>query len=195
MVEPFDNLIKKFIIQIRNGDIDLYNEFSLQHELGIYLRENLPYKIQFERNVSDFKWKKSNFIKKEIDISIFEDMKSPQIAIELKYPRNGQYPEQMYSFCKDIMFVEQLKNAGFKKSILLILVDDEKFYKGFKIDGIYKYFRTKEKLTGSIVKPTGRKIKNEIFIQGEYVIDWIKISNKYRYALINPSKVDNVVLK
>jgi len=187
MVELFKSLIKQFIEKIENRDIELYNEFSLQHELGIHLRENLPYKIQFERNVSDFEWEKSNFIKKEIDISIFQDIKSPQIAIELKYPRNGQYPEQMYSFCKDIMFIEQLKNAGFNKSFLMILVDDEKFYQGLKTDGIYKYFRTKEKLTGSIVKPTGKSLRNDIIIQGEYFIDWIKISNKYRYALIDSS--------
>ena len=32
---------------------DIYNEFSFQHELGIYLRNVLPkdYKVQFERNV------------------------------------------------------------------------------------------------------------------------------------------------
>jgi|TARA_Y100000310_G_C20631860_1_gene789088 hypothetical protein len=185
MDETFNNLIKQFIDQIRNGDIDLYNEFSLQHELGIHLRENLPYKIQFERNVSYFEWEKSNFIKKEIDISIFKDIKSPQIAIELKYPRNGQYPEQMYSFCKDIMFIEQLKNAGFNKSLLMILVDDEKFYQGLRTDGIYKYFRSKGKLTGSIIKPTGKSVKNDITIKGEYYIDWIKISNKYRYTLID----------
>lgn len=30
-------------------------------------------------------------------------------AIELKYPKNGQYPEQMYSFIKDIKFMQQVK--------------------------------------------------------------------------------------
>ncbi len=29
-------------------------------------------------------------------------------VVELKFPRNGQHPEQMYSFCKDIVFAEQL---------------------------------------------------------------------------------------
>lgn len=38
---------------VTSQNIDLYNEFSLQHELGIFLREALtPYKVQFERNVS-----------------------------------------------------------------------------------------------------------------------------------------------
>ncbi len=30
------------------------------------------------------------------------------IPLELKYPRNGQHPEQMFSFCKEIAFVEEL---------------------------------------------------------------------------------------
>ena len=185
MDETFNNLIKQFIDQIRNGDIDLYNEFSLQHELGIHLRENLPYKIQFERNVSYFEWEKSNFIKKEIDISIFKDIKSPQIAIELKYPRNGQYPEQMYSFCKDIMFIEQLiKNAGFKNTYLIILVDDKLFYEGKKTDGIYKYFRSTEKITGKIKKTTGKSSKDKIVINGEYSINWKPIKENLKFAII-----------
>ena len=34
---------------LNNKDPDIYNEFSLQHELGIYLREQLgeKYKVQF----------------------------------------------------------------------------------------------------------------------------------------------------
>ena len=67
----------------------------------------------------------------------------------------------------------------------MILVDDEKFYQGLRTDGIYKYFRSKGKLTGSIIKPTGKSVKNDITIKGEYYIDWIKISNKYRYTLID----------
>ena len=35
--------------------VEIYNEFSLQHEMGIYLRSVLSdYKVQFERNVSFF---------------------------------------------------------------------------------------------------------------------------------------------
>lgn len=89
-------------------DIDIYNEFSLQHELGIYLRSVLPqYKIQFEQNVSFFT-NDIKIIKREIDISIFTQDKREKYAIELKCPLNGQYPEQMYSFTKDIKFMEEL---------------------------------------------------------------------------------------
>ena len=40
--------IERFIVEVRDNQIELYNEFSLQHELGIFLRNHLPdYKIQF----------------------------------------------------------------------------------------------------------------------------------------------------
>jgi hypothetical protein len=181
-----NDLIEKFIKSIKNGNTVVYNEFSLQHELGIFLRNNKKRKVQFERNVSYFsQMNKSNFIKKEIDIAIFQDKKSPKIAIELKYPRNGQYPEQMYSFCKDIMFIEQLiKNAGFKNTYLIILVDDKLFYEGKKTDGIYKYFRSTEKITGKIKKPTGKSSKDKIVINGEYSINWKPIKENLKFAII-----------
>ena len=51
-------------------------------------------------------------------------------AIELKYPVNGQYPEQMYSFIKDIVFMEQLKSKGFNASYCLTMVNDKNFIQG-----------------------------------------------------------------
>ena len=106
-------VIETFWKYIQENNIEIYNEFSLQHELGIYLRNKLPeYKIQFERNVTFFQDKMSNFqtvekyIKHEIDITIFNYELTECYAIELKYPRNGQYLESMYSFIKDIKFME-----------------------------------------------------------------------------------------
>jgi hypothetical protein len=44
------NNIIDFMALVGNGIVEIYNEFSLQYELGIYLREKLgsKYKIQFE---------------------------------------------------------------------------------------------------------------------------------------------------
>ena len=99
------NLVSDFFQVIIDEKIEIYNEFSLQHELGIYLRKRIPeYKVQFERNVSFFS-NDNNTIKKEIDISIFSRDMREKYAIELKCPVNGQYPEQMYSFVKDIKFM------------------------------------------------------------------------------------------
>lgn len=133
--------IQAFIKKLQNNEVDIYNEFSLQHELGIYLRNVLPdYKIEFERNIGFFKL--TNTVKKEIDIVIYNDHK--KYAIELKFPRNGQYPEQMYSFVKDIRFMEELKQKGFDNTYCLTFVDDKNFYSGKKTDGIYSFFRAEK---------------------------------------------------
>ena len=72
------------------GHIEIYNGFSLQNELGIFLRDQLPgYKVQFERNTKFFEI--SGETKHEIDIVVFND--EERYAIELKYSVNGQYLE------------------------------------------------------------------------------------------------------
>lgn len=79
---------------------------------------------------------KSKFAKREIDILIFSDEANPDIAIELKYPRNGQYPEQMFSLCKDVQFMEQCRQAAFGQTYVVIFSEDYPFYGG-KQEGFY----------------------------------------------------------
>ncbi len=111
-------LLGHFARSVAQNHIEIYNEISLQHEFGVFLRNaQRDSKVQFERNVSYFFPATNDFLKKEIDLAVFsQDKTALHYAIEFKYPRNGQYPEQMYSFCKDIAFLEQLKRAGFGKS-------------------------------------------------------------------------------
>ena len=60
-------LVERFFRYIEAENIEIYNEFSLQHELGLFLKRELKgYTIQFERNVSYFSIN-SQTIKKEID--------------------------------------------------------------------------------------------------------------------------------
>lgn len=126
----------------------IYNEFSLQHELGIYLRKKLKkqgkYKVQFERNVDDVFGSLSSE-KKEMDIYIVKyknKEKEHEYAIELKFPKNGQHQVEMYQFVRDICFMEQVKDAGVK-TFVLTLVDDHLFYTDTGKTGkvIYDYFR------------------------------------------------------
>lgn len=108
-------LMNSFMKLILEEKIEVYNEFSLQHELGIFLRNELTnYKIQFERNTKFFNITKT--IKYEMDIVIYNE--SEKYAIELKYPQNGQYPEQMFSCVKDIKL---WKNSGKEVSKALIV--------------------------------------------------------------------------
>lgn len=176
-------IIEKFTGAVARGEIEVYNEISLQHELGIFLRSQIPnQKVHFERNVSFF-FPTRNFVKREIDISVFSaDRSNLSYAIELKFPRNGQYPEQMFSFCRDILFCEQMKRAGFKRTFLIIFADDPLFFSG-NGKGIYGYFRQNKQLTGVVRKPTG--IQDEIVtLEGNYFCQWKDILGNLKNAVI-----------
>ncbi|OSB19397.1 hypothetical protein B2H94_09960 [Clostridium sporogenes] len=187
MLELIMQSINKFIELLSNNKIEVYNEFSLQHELGIYLRNSIrneEYKIQFERNVEFFDIKKEDTRKKEMDIVIYNKNKTEKYVIELKYPRNGQYPESMFSFIKDIEFCEQLIQHGFNGSVCFALVDDKLFYSGKYKDDIYKYFRGEKKVNGTIKKPTGKE-KHFVNIKGLYGIKWHQVNSEQRYYIIS----------
>ena len=177
-------LAAQFVQSVAADGIEIYNEFSLQHEFGIFLRAALPnYKVQFERNIAHFGPSKSHFTKRELDIAVFSpDRTELKYAIELKYPRNGQYPEQMFSFCKDIAFAEELKAAGFARAALLIFADARPFYAGSG-EGIYGFFRSGRPITGRIEKPTGDK-NDHVQIKGSYVVSWLPVSAATRYAFV-----------
>src|SRR5262245_19978754 len=191
-MESLSELIVPFVGAVSSGHTEVYNEFSLQHELGMHLRLRMPgYKVQFERNISSFFPSKPQCTKKEIDISIFSaDKRELRYAIEVKYPRNGQYPEQMFSFCKDIAFAEELNAAGFLRTGLLILVDDPNFYRGSP-DAIYGYFRGVRTLNGRVQKPTGAK-DAEVTLCGKHYVRWKPVSGAVRYTLIEIPAVETV---
>ncbi len=176
-------LLAKFPSYVNEKKIELYNEFSLQHELGIFLRNELKeYVVQFERNISFFRINKK-LIKKEIDIVIYKKDMSEKYAIELKYPRNGQYPEQMYSFVKDITFMEQLKTEGFDATFSMVLVDDKLFYEGKISSEIYDCFRGGKVISGIYYKPTGKQ-KEIVEVQGSYLVEWKNFDKDKRYYII-----------
>ena len=135
--------------------------------------------MQFERNTKYFGL--TGLAKHEIDIVVYDDIK--KYAIELKYPLNGQHPEQMFSFVKDICFMEQLKIKGFEKTYCLTVVKDRKFYSGTKKDGIYAYFRDGKFITGIITKPTGAK-DEQVIIEREYNIEWNMAGEDHKYYVV-----------
>ena len=136
-----------FLCKVKSGQIEIYNEFSVQFELAMFLRERLnkQYKIQLERNIVYFGLDRRDFLKKEMDIAIFNHSKSERYCIEIKFPNNGQYPEQMFSICKDIKFLEQLKEHGFTKTYELVIVSSNIYYINKGGGDIYDLFR-KDKL-------------------------------------------------
>jgi len=178
--------LKEFANEISRGIVEIYNEASIQCELAIYLQNCLgdKYKIQLERNIGYFNLDKANFLKREMDIVISTLDRAENYCIELKFPTQGQYPEQMFSACKDIKFLEQLKESGFKKCYFMMFADDYLFYTN-KGDGeIYKMFRVEKIIRGNVRKPTGKKDK-VLHLNGEYKIEWIMLRNNLKYFIIN----------
>ncbi len=168
-------LLHEFWNHAEKENIEIYNEFSLQHELGMFLRQKLPgYKVQFERNISFFGIK-AKCVKHEIDIVVYNATGDEKYAIELKYPRNGQYPEQMYAFIKDISFMEELKQNGFTDTFVMTVVEDKNFYSGrYGRNDIYRFFRGGEEINGKIEKPTGH-VHESVSVKGSYRINWTEI--------------------
>jgi hypothetical protein len=211
--EGMKELLEKFmhLKQTNGDDILVYNEISLQLELGLYLRQN-GYTVRFERNIGEYVDDTSDFVKKEIDIVAYKgknELEAEKIAIELKFPRNGQYPEQMFSFIKDIKFMEQVKNAELKdvckegkftETYVLTLVDNKNFYSSNRgKNEIYSYFRKNgvDIPKGEIEKPTGNKEEcKKIELNNQYKSTWEQPTatwldakteqdkEKYRYYII-----------
>lgn len=165
--------ISNFFQQAASKRIELYNEFSLQHELGVYFRSLSQfngYKVQFERNIGFFNIQQT--LKKEIDIVVYNDQE--KFAIELKFPRNGAYPRRMFQFIKDIRFVEQLKDNGFDGGCAVSLVDDDNFYQGKVTTGIYSFFRNNAEINGDIDNPIKSKKPNQIkqlTVKGRFTVN------------------------
>jgi hypothetical protein len=177
-----DSVIR-FLSNVRPAE--LYNESTLQMELGMFLRQQHPeLKIHLERPITHF-GKQPQDTKKEIDVSILDADGRPLAAIELKMPQNGKVPETMFEYCEDIRFCEALVQVGFQTAFAVILTDDHLFWEGHKQDGIYSHFRATTLITKTIFKPTGEgKNVTSTDINGSYLVNWHKGHGASRFAII-----------
>jgi len=174
--------IHEFFAYAKENKMEFFNEACLQMELAIYLRARCPeYKVQLERPITDFGIRSIGG-KKEIDICIVDASENRIAAIELKYPKNGQVPETIYSFCKDLEFCENLLGVGFNKAFSVLWTGDDKFWKG-KAQGIYELFRGGKSIHGEIVGPTGNKAR-KAKIKGIYQSEWKDAYADHRYLCI-----------
>jgi hypothetical protein len=195
-VEPLrlDALLKReidlFFREVAEGRLEIYNEISLQLELGIFLRRTLTdLKILFENPVDHFGWSRTLFSKKrEIDISVVSPDKTLKAAIELKFPRNGQHPETMFKACQDLEFLEEIARQGSALGLFVMVVEDRLFYEGGSDELIYKYFRKSVPITGLIRKPTGKK-DEEAKLRSEYRINWNAVIGRMKYCTVPVSSL------
>jgi len=189
-------LIQKFIDQAeKDGDFELYNEAGLQHELAIFLRENFKnseYRLQLERNIGalDLSINSKYFLKKEMDIYIYNKNSNEKYCIELKFPNKGAFPRRMYQTFEDIKFIEQLKLQGhFEIVAMLFITELENFRKANKQDGIYKYFRQIHQISELNENEIPLFIRKEgnfqpLKIEGKYPFQWHTFKGIYHYFTI-----------
>jgi len=109
VLDRVEQLIRRFFADAAYPDDGFYNEASLQHEMALYLRGVLPeeWRLHIERPASWFHKAATALTKKEIDLVVADAKGEQVVAIELKCPRQGQYPEQMFKVCQDLQFLEQ----------------------------------------------------------------------------------------
>lgn len=187
----FKTQIRAFFDQVAQNKIEIYNEFSLQFELGIYLRSVIDarYKIEFERPVSFFGLSVPSFVKKEIDLALYTPDQRERYAIELKYPRQKAYPKRMNQFCEDICFAEQLVAAGFNGGLFVAVVDDARFYSGKAPQGtVYRHFRDTVPVHG-MYSYRHRRQTWSFEIQGSYAVKWLDVTQTMKYALVEIGNV------
>lgn len=181
----FQDLINQFVKEISLKKIEIYNEASIQHELVIFLRSHLSnYKIQFERNISVFGLDKKRFMKKEIDLVIFNTDNHDIYAIEIKFPNNGAYPNQMLIICEDLKFLEELKQSNFTKCFCLVFANDDNFWNSKGSRHIYQKFRKEKVFEGRFEGKINQK-KLRINLNGSYKINWKSIDGFGKHFLIS----------
>ena len=142
--------IKNFLEKAEK-EIIFYNEFSLQHELGIYLREELGenYIVEFERNVTYFDIKQLEYN---------EDFKKAFENKKQEFKEKKHISEEMFDFCK---FWDVIISKGNNKEIL-------KYHSNIKheIDiSIYKKINGKfiEKYAIELKYPTNGQIPERMY--------------------------------
>lgn len=153
-IDEDDDISVKESLKKDNDNKHIYNEFSLQHELGIKLRTKLKeknksnYLVQFERNITSFKNLpveyqinenkidkakiNKDFKKSEIDILIVNKAKpNEKFAIELKYHRKelGEVPDFIYNCVVDMWFVKRMVDKGvIKNGFCVVVTEDNDIY-------------------------------------------------------------------
>ncbi len=176
------NDIQNFFNQIKPGD--LYNEASVQYELGCYLRGALSNsKIHFERNISYLNIKKGCLPKSEMDLLV--EQNSQFWVIEIKAPLNQAKarPVTVFEWIEDLKFLEKLKSKGY--SGFSIFITDQQGYKlGSKKTGKLLTDIRAGVIHGTYKrKSTSTVPKDKISLSQTYNINWFKTSSGFDYLV------------
>lgn len=233
-MDIIESLLNEFIYELNSGneyklipagrksamnyECNIYNEISLQHELGKFLENKLKYDyhVFYEKNMYDTKKEKEQYgwVKKEVDIVIVSKDKEQKekYAIELKFSKgeNARTPENLYDYIKDIKFMELVKKIKEYTNVYnFIIANSQKYYK-YELNNnsfnnrydIYEMFRrqTNDKNQRSFFipkkpekidkycKPTGKNKGEEFILEKQY-------SDIWRMLLLNDKDSDKKIFQ
>jgi hypothetical protein len=170
-------LLEEFFVKRNSKGFEIYNEAGIQHELAIYLRDELPdHRIMLEYPTSKVFCPVRLFQKKEMDIYITHPS-GYRILIELKVPReNCGTPKEMYHAIEDVKFSEELKTSGFKSCYCVLLTERVSFWMAPRAkSGIYFKFNGDEVNINSLVAdelPDFLIAKGGIKLNNTYYAPW-----------------------
>jgi len=101
-----------------------------------------------------------------------------------KIQNNGEYSIQMFHFCQDIKFLEQLKKAGFTDNFFLALTPQRNFWSDTGKKGtIYEKFRKEKELYGEIKNEIGDSTE-KVILTGRHKINWLSVNDTVRYFVM-----------
>lgn len=163
--------------------IELYNEFSVYHEIGNHLQRlfTADYRINYMRPPEFFGIRES-LVKSGIDIAIFDEEMGRYHAIEVVFIKDEPHLEKMFEICTGIRFMEELVENGWRESYVLLIADlpEERHP-----DGAYPHplFRGETVIEGAIQSPDEQH-PTILDIQGTYTIEWNALDDGFHYAVV-----------
>ena len=187
----------------KNGEPEIYNERSLQFELGAYLKENFGQncKIYYEKDI--YEYIKGKFSKHYPDILIVDNSK--KYLVELKFlPEKANkkygYPKRFFELLEDISFVSQLRvldQPYFAEVLSVTVAADKKFFSKPNRSERIESYNTNLKPRGEIFNKNYPKIqlentstyyetkkgtKKKVTIE-PFAIQWEKLANDFEYYI------------
>lgn len=179
-----------FDLYVNDAAIELYNEFSVYHEVGNHLQRlfTADFRINYMRPVQFFDIYAPT-AKTFIDIAIFDEEVDRYHAIEVVFIKDEPHLEKMFEICTGIRFMEELVEYGWRESYVLLIAD---LPLERHPDGTHPHplFRGETVIEGEIQSPDERA-QTILDIRGSYTIEWNALEDGFHYAtIVVPSPTD-----
>jgi len=183
----FDNLLEKFFNYVRETNVEIYNEFSLQFELAFFIKKLYKNsKVELERNINILNVSNNKFLKKEMDI--LATIHNKKFLIELKciIDQKNARPVTVYDWIKDIKFIKEIKKEKNIIGYSIFVTNNKNLYTdtGRKTGKLLKDFRKREIVGKYYKNQSNKNAKDCIKINEKIIFNWKKINTEIKYFIV-----------